>query len=79
MHFVEVVGTLAEIESLGAGTELVLKPSGAQQVGAGRRRVGGYASDGMIAELRARGLDVTVVLSDVDRAAALRQLLEPGS
>jgi hypothetical protein len=77
MHLVDIQGSQAAIAALQTGGGLVVKPSGAEQLGPGRWRIGGYATEAKIAELESMGLAVAVLLSDSERSARLRALLEP--
>jgi hypothetical protein len=77
MHLVDIQGPQAAFSTLEASDGLVVKLSGAEQIGPAQWRVGGYASEAMIAELEASGLTVTVLLTDAERNTRLRALLEP--
>jgi hypothetical protein len=78
VHFVEIQATQAAIAALEKGPGLLVKPAGATEVEPDRWRVGGYATDEVIAELRDRGYQVTVAMTDRERRRRLRYLAEAG-
>jgi hypothetical protein len=77
MHLVDIQGPQAAIGTLQTSDGLVVKPSGVQQIGPDKWRLGGYASEATIVELEAQGLTITVLLTDAERNARLRTLMEP--